>query len=226
MKDEQISKFATVTRKLRAVATVLLGILMVLLAEKFHDTESQANESYTSFFIRIAQNFSKEVGFALIVAVVIWAVFEYFAREENEEMWKARIRDISENIFYGVLRRKLPVEYIQLANEVVLSPKFIRTDWQLDIFAKDSNFGRDFVEFNIRSRFKITNVTDDPHDFPFDIGVPIVFDPSGRLDTALIDAGARRDGNKISVDVHEKNKQIESQTSAIPSFFKQPQTSD
>ena len=75
-----LSSFAASARRLRAVATLLIGLTLIL----------------------------QEVGFALVVAIVIWTVFEYFSRTENEAIWKERIDSTAQNMLYAVLRKDLP----------------------------------------------------------------------------------------------------------------------
>ena len=45
-----------------------------------------------------------EVGFAFLVAVIIWSVFELSTRLDDETRWHSRVQVISKNVFMAVFR--------------------------------------------------------------------------------------------------------------------------
>jgi hypothetical protein len=67
-----------------------------------------------------------EVGFALIVAVVIWVTFEVFSQSAAERRWHSRMEDIAQSVFMGVFRRRLPEELIMEVSELIFDNVFIR----------------------------------------------------------------------------------------------------
>src|SRR3954454_24642407 len=95
----------TTTGKLRAALAFVLGIVLILLK---HEVPPWAEDVF------------HEVGFALLVAVIIWVTFDYFSHYDEEERWRSRIEQITGEVFYGVLRRKLPKELVAEANILVL----------------------------------------------------------------------------------------------------------
>ena len=81
-----------------------------------------------------------EIGFALIVAVVIWTIFEFFTRAEHEKRWAQHTQDIAKGVFFGVFRRNFPDEYIKEAHNLVLDHRFIRFGLNVTYTLVDDTF--------------------------------------------------------------------------------------
>ena len=117
------------------------------------------------------------MGFALIVAVVIWLVFEFFTRSQSEAEWKDRVEEITKNVFYGVLRRSLPPGLIREADVLVLNQNFLRIGLRLEYILEDcfytiSGVKKDFIKMTSTIRYTIRNVGDEPSDFPVSVHLP------------------------------------------------------
>ena len=156
----------------RAIIVALLGLVLVL---------GSGYVPEASLFYPIAK-LGHEIGFALIVAITAWLTFEYFARSETEEMWRARISEITENVFYAVHRRRLAPEYIAMANELILTPKFLRREWRIEVDLSDGVYvkkGRQTpcVLLSTTNFYKIENVTETTQTFALKIMIQNTFDP-------------------------------------------------
>ena len=79
-------------------------------------------------FSELLEKLLHEVGFALVVAAVIWIVFESFSSAQTEEQWNQRLDRISKDVFHGVLGRNLPQDLIKTAFDLVLTQNFIRSE--------------------------------------------------------------------------------------------------
>jgi hypothetical protein len=119
-----------------------------------------------------------EIGFALLVAVFIYLIFEVFAQADEEQIWRKRIEDITGNVFYGVLRRSLPESLLREANELVLSQVFIRKSLSLEYVLEDDTFededgkAASYVRVMAAIRFRIENISDTPQKFPLRVALP------------------------------------------------------
>ncbi|KYG24023.1 hypothetical protein SE92_30360 [Bradyrhizobium sp. AT1] len=151
-----------------AAIAALLGIFSLAIAywRYYHDRES--------FGFAIFH----EIGFALIVAVIIWFTFEFFSRSETEDHWNDRIERIARNVFFGVFRRNFPQEFIREANLLLLDHTFIRRGLHLTYTISDATCAvrgggeERFVKVNAIARFKIENVGNDAAEFHVRIGLP------------------------------------------------------
>jgi hypothetical protein len=176
MKQWNLLQFATTSRRLRAIATCLVGFVLVLIAAH-PDSVAHGAAGSGKLALEVLRDFLREIGFALVVAIVIWFVFEYFARSENEAMWKERVQEVAENVFYAVHRRKIPPGYFNFANELILTPKFMRTGWQLHYSLRDAHYQENerkipFVAVTCVSRFEVTNITEQTQLFPIQVSLP------------------------------------------------------
>src|SRR5687768_17225178 len=60
-----------------------------------------------------------EVGFAFLVSLVVWTLFELHRATQADEEWSRRIKNIGENVFLAVLRKDLPQRLMDEANALV-----------------------------------------------------------------------------------------------------------
>jgi hypothetical protein len=149
-----------------AVVAFLLGCILLLI----------------SYHLTVEQEFWKdsthEIGFALIVAVCIWGVFEFFAQSQREEQWIRRIEAMSKNVFMGVFRRNLPEKMIKEATLLLLEHDFVRRDAHITYTITDheykarDNILRKFVKLNSTARFKVKNVSEEKKNYEVRIGLP------------------------------------------------------
>jgi hypothetical protein len=120
----------------------------------------------------------QEVGFALIVAFVIWAAWEVFKQAETEDQWNARIERVARSVFFGVLKRNFPEALIQEATELLLEKDFIRIGanhlftLRDDKFSKDDGSHADAVIVEALVRYKVRNVANESREYPLKVGLP------------------------------------------------------
>jgi hypothetical protein len=177
-----LPQFAKSSRRLRAIATFLFGTMLVFLSYYLDNVRRYNSTSTDNSAFEIAIIALREIGFALVVAVIIWLVFEYFARAENEAMWRERVLEITSNVFYAVHGVSLPADYISFANEVILSAKLIRKGWDVHYVLRDSTFKDEsttinFVELTCVSRYKIVNISNSSWVYPLKITLPLPANP-------------------------------------------------
>jgi hypothetical protein len=73
------------TRKLRAVLAFVLGLAFILVSPRIPNPGG---------------DLLHEIGFALVVAVVIWITFHVLSDADQEERWRRRIEQVTGTVFY------------------------------------------------------------------------------------------------------------------------------
>lgn len=127
------------------------------------------------------QKLVHEVGFAIVVAVVVWIIFEQLSHARSDAIWRGRMEQINQNVFYGVLGRRLPSALIGTANELILTRDFIRSGLRIEYELKsdscvDSLGNRiPFVEVTAVITYALRNVGYLPKPFPVVIFLPNPF---------------------------------------------------
>jgi hypothetical protein len=179
----------TATRLLRAALALVVGIALILLSPRV----PQEGE----YIVR-------EIGAALLVAVVIWVTFLALSQAEEEEHWRRRIERITGDIFYGVLRRSLPKALLAEANRLVLDQLFVTKYLTLEYVLEDDTYrpaGEEvgpYVKVSAALRFTVVNISDAPQSFPIAVSVSNPFEPGLKEQcdvpsVVLVQHGQRRD---------------------------------
>lgn len=179
----------TATGALRAALAFVLGVALILLS-----SEAPGR----------AEHLVREIGFALVVAAVIWVAFSFMTQADQEERWRRRIEQLTDRIFYGALRRHLPKELLTEANALVLDQVFIKKNLTLEYVLEDDTYTKadgvvgPYVKASAALRFTVVNVSDVPQSFPVAVLVPNPLDPAlkDKCDVpsaAIIQHGQRRD---------------------------------
>ncbi len=149
-----------------AIIALLAGSLLLVLSYSVFPEHS------------FAQGASHEVGFALVVAVIIWVTFEFFSRGDMEERWNDRIERVSRSVFFGVFKRNFPDDLIKEARVLLLDHDFVRRDLSLTYTISDANYtARDgmnqpFVKLSALARYKVKNIGDQSRDYDVGIALP------------------------------------------------------
>jgi hypothetical protein len=186
---------------------VLVAVILLLISYSL-----PADKPPFDVFWRLALH---ELGFALIVASIIWIAFEVFRQEETDERWNERIERISQNVFFGVFKKNFPDELIREAQRLVLEQNFVRSGLQItynlidDKFVDHNNNECLFVKVNAVGLFNIRNVANDHRKFPVVISLPNpLLDEMKefcRLNRVLIKKG----GSEVPVNLYEANKKFQ-----------------
>ncbi|MGB7976106.1 MAG: hypothetical protein WCF81_17565 [Roseiarcus sp.] len=151
---------------LHAGIALLLGVVLLLAAH------------WSLPLHPLIEEILQEVGFALVVAVIIWSTFEVFSQQDAEEKWKARVELIAKNVFFGVFRRNFPPGLIHEANILVLEHNLVRGPTTITYSLRDKTYtdrygvSQKFVELSARLRFKIKNIGDAKTIFEAKVGMP------------------------------------------------------
>ena len=119
-----------------------------------------------------------EVGFAFLVAVIIWSVFELSTRLDDETRWHSRVQVISKNVFMAVFRRRLPDDLLSEVTVLIFDHNFIRNSVHMTYTICDQEFlSRNgskqwFVCLHASVRMRITNVSETKAKLPLRMYLP------------------------------------------------------
>jgi hypothetical protein len=141
--------------------SLALGLILILIADRM-----EGSPHLSTLF--------HEVGFAIIVAVLIWLIFERLSHARTDAIWHSRIDQITEDVFYGVLRRRIPKALMKTANELILTRDFVRSfltiEYELKSMLTDAQVH--FVQLATTISYRLENIGDDDARFPVAISIP------------------------------------------------------
>jgi hypothetical protein len=125
-----------------------------------------------------ARDATHEVGFALIVAVIIWRSFEFLAQKESAHHWNRRLEQISQGVFAAMLKRELPEKLVTQAFELILHQQLIRKEatflFRIIDATYQDRFGdpQPYVKLHVVVSYKIKNVSDRNAELTLQIALP------------------------------------------------------
>lgn len=147
------------------VSVFLLGIILVVTCK----VPVGGKES-------IIKDVLREIGFAAMVSVMMWTIFDVLRRKEEETLWNSRIDRISNNVFNSVLRKDLPKELINQALSVNLECPLLRGDFEGLYEIKDAHKGGeynyDFLIIKSNVSFTIKNISSEKIAYQAKISLP------------------------------------------------------
>jgi hypothetical protein len=151
-------------------ANAIIAFLLSIVLLTFSHWAPKEYDTYRSV--------AHEIGFALLVAVTIWAAFELFEQAKTDDEWQDRIEKIARNVFFGVFKRNFPEDFIKEANILVLDHTFIRSGLNVTYTISDSSYvdragqRQAFVMLYSFARYKVKNVGNTKAKFPIGINLP------------------------------------------------------
>jgi hypothetical protein len=213
--DGEIPKPAPKILNLRSMLALILGLTLLIVANSgilFSTVPAHAADQKSLILLLI-----QEVGFALIVALVIWAMWEYFSQAETEDQWNARIERVAKSVFFGVFKRNFPEELIQEANLLLLEQNFVRTECQLiytmmdDMFDRDDGVQTPFVRMETIARFKIKNIGNSTIACPVAISLPNPVHGGMKEKCGVRRVQYRTIGDWITIPLQDSEREFRSQ---------------
>lgn len=122
------AKTSIASSKTHRVLMLLLSSALLLLSSHFLFPDG------------ILHTLLHEVGFALLVSVVVWSLFEGQLSHEAEATWNERIKRVSQNVFHAVLGKELPKPLIDEAQTLILNSNLIRRKFAVTYTLSDGSF--------------------------------------------------------------------------------------
>lgn len=117
-----------------------------------------------------------EIGFALLVSLIVWHLFEAQLSQEAESAWDGRIDRMTKNVFNAVLRKDLPKALLDETNNLVLNSSLIRESFSVTYTLRDENIGvkncTDCVLVDAVVEFSMRNISTDKFDWPVRVALP------------------------------------------------------
>jgi hypothetical protein len=211
--DGDLPKPAPKIVNLRSGVALVAGIVLLIISNSdviFSSTSAHIDEQKSLVRLLI-----QEIGFALIVALIIWAMWEYFSQAESEDQWNARIERVAKSVFFGVFKRNFPEELIQEANLLLLEQNFVRSGCHLLYTLRDDSFARDdgrqmpCVILEAVVRFKIKNIGNESLPCPLATSLPNPMHPAIKPKCAVHRVQVRAHGGElIDQDLNEAEKKF------------------
>ncbi|OUJ04965.1 hypothetical protein [Gluconobacter sp. DsW_058] len=162
-----IRSFFNQMRSIGAIGTsvFLLGLFFVVVCKP----SPGGNES-------IFKDVLREIGFAAMVSVMMWTIFDVLRKKEEENLWNSRIEKISNNVFNSVLRKNLPKELISQAISVNLECPLLRGDfeglYEIKDVHKGQEYDHDFLIIKSNVSFTIRNISSEKTDYQAKVSLP------------------------------------------------------
>lgn len=179
------------------IAVLVSGLLLLSSYTVFHEEE----------FLHLL---TREIGFALVVAVTIWVTFDSFLHWESEDKWTRRIEHISKNVFFGVFRKNFPEEFIREANVLLLDHTFMRRALHITYTITEDSYcdgvggpERWFVKLNAVVGCKVRNVGNSVAKLPIGIGLPNPMVDEMKPHCRVIKVARKLDGKEVAFDLTE-----------------------
>lgn len=191
MRDEGTGDWTT-ARALRAALAFVAGLGLIL-----------ASPHLPSW----AGDLLHELGFALVVAVVIWLTFHTLSRREDEERWRRRIERVRSDVVSGVLRRDLPKGLLLEVNRLALDQAFILRNLTLEYVLADDSYANPggasvpCVTVSAALRFTVVNISDAPRSFPIAVTLSNPFEPGLKEKCDVPSARLHQHGAWRDVDI-------------------------
>ena len=156
-----------------------------------------------------------EVGFALLVSLIVWGLFEAQLSQEAETTWQKRIQKVTENVFHAVLRKDLPKALLDEANNLVLNSSLIRENFSVTYTLNDARFrlgdcDTPCVIVDAVIEFTMRNIGSDTVEWPVKAALPNPIHPDLRARVGVKALTVIKGGQAVSVDMEEAEKRFRS----------------
>lgn len=109
------------------LAIILLGIILVTVY-LLGKSNVKADEPVSIWFL-----LSKEIGMALMIAIIVVYAVELITRHKHEERAEQSINSIKQNIFQGVFSRYIPESVFKEVEDCLLYSNLSRTDYKIQV---------------------------------------------------------------------------------------------
>lgn len=192
--DRESTFFETLRRGL---LLFVLGLLLILFSEW----------SMTGLWSTAV----KEIGFALIVSVIVWSIFENRISAEAETVWDRRIERVTNNVFQAVLRKDLPKPLIDEAHNLVLNGSAIRRNFSVTYTLQDHKIDSgdpclEAVLVMAVMEFEMVNVSSDVFDFKVNLSLPNPVHPELKKLLKVNSAVVKKGGVPLDLDLEKAKK--------------------
>lgn len=193
-------------RVLRILVIIFAGMSLLFIAHLI------IKDKETILFL-----LAHEVGFALIVSLVVWALFEAQLSQEAEKTWDQRVERVTQNVFQAVLRKDLPKELLDEANNLVLNTSLIRSGFTVTYTLSDTCFelepGTDVecVVLEALMEFTMQNVSTDDVCWTVALLLPNPVHGGMKRLVEVRSLAVTKGGEAVSLDLDQARSEFETQ---------------
>jgi hypothetical protein len=215
-----------------ALGALLIGIFVIPLIKGFRDRFASARPAIasskahrilflllSSALLLLSSHFLfpngmmhilfHEVGFALLVSVVVWSLFEAQLSHEAEATWDERIKRVSQNVFHAVLGKELPKPLIDEAQTLILNSNLIRRDFAVTYTLRDGTFAQtadenvDCVLISAVMNFSMENISATEVPWSPGIGLPNPIHPALKEQVQVLKFAVSKGGKPVALDLEK-----------------------
>lgn len=132
------------------VMVAVIGVALILIANLTVGKDT------------VAYYLCKEVGFALVVSVVLIFTIERFTRERHQAAADELMETINKNLFYAIYKRYIPEKVFEEIEKSVMESDVIRCKHELDytIMTLESEPSGDYVNCLAQTSYELHSVVD------------------------------------------------------------------
>ncbi len=206
----------------RNVVIALSALIFLLIAvglEHPYFHEAGADWKSIVFNKESLVGLSRELAFALIIALIITVGIESESRRADRESAERLRRDIAADVFRGVFSRVFTADYVDKVIAVNLEPGVVRKSIQIHYIIEEPNRKEltdlgldpeDFVQLRTRVRYRLANISARPIDENIRVATGAVSNVRGAL-ARLVSMKIGK-GSEALVEKERETKSFEHQS--------------
>ncbi len=162
------------------VMLLALGLIFLLIGICLHIWEDHAKAAWMHGWLQYFYTFSREFGFALIIAFVIAMGIERTSRNRLNSEVSKHLEDIEKNVFAAVYNTRQDPGIIELLETEIFGKPFFRTGYEIEATFKElADYKQErMFRVEIYCRYKVHNITNKPRSFHFHATVEKPYEPS------------------------------------------------
>lgn len=185
-------------------AGVAVDVVSDAQSHNANSTEVEEPEAHT-----ILTRIMRELGFALLVAVSVWVIFELNLRLQADKEFSNRLERVAENVFAGALGANLPQSYVREVMRVAIQVSMMRKSFAAHYTLRDAVArtadGSDlpYVELIADLSFHVQNLGTDSQRCPVSMEVPNPVHASLKKTVSVRVVEVTHNGTAVSSDNDE-----------------------
>jgi hypothetical protein len=156
-----------------------------------------------------------EIGFALMISVIVWLMFENQLSREADGVWDSRIERMTKNVFQAVLRKDLPKGLLDEANNLVLNSSLIRRGFSVTYTLMDSAYSDTHSQMTpcvlveAVMEFSMENVSTDNACWNVGLGLPNPIHPGLKALVEVKSVIVSKGGDEVTLDLETAHREFQ-----------------
>lgn len=167
----------------------------------------------------VYKDIAHEVSFAIFVSFAAYILFDASRSEEEENKWEQRIKNISDNVFYAVLGKDLPKDFVSETLDIALSHTLFRKNFEAsyyftsEVIDLDNGHKYEYVKVCACVEFSMENTSQNSQNYPIKLRLPNPIHSKLRDLVEIPQISVTKDG--INLDVIKREEAEENFKSSL-----------